>query len=529
MDARTAKVDELFAQWDRPDSPGCAVGIIQDGQLIYARGYGMANLDHDIPITADSAFYLCSTSKQFTAACIALLALRGVISLDDNIRKYLPEIPEYGTPITIRHLMHHSSGLRDCLELMTLAGKSLEDYFDNQDIIEILSRQRALNFIPGAEYQYSNSGYVLMAEIVKRATGQSLREFADETIFRPLGMHNTMFDDDRRRIVKQRVESYQPKAGGGYERFIKNFDMVGDGGLLTTVRDLSLWDQNFYDRHVGGNEFIDLMLTRGRLNNGREIFYAFGLGHEEYRGLKLVAHQGGLFGFRTDMVRFPDQRFTVICLANVGTIDPSQMARRVADIFLADQFPEAVPARRTPAHVTDLADRVGLYWNFDNGRNLELTLAADNLMATAFGATFQLVPVSETHFVPVDGPFEMDVLVETRPDLGRSVQLRFGNGREDILQFVAVASPLTEQLVEYAGEYYSDELQAIYRVVVREDELYIEHKRSCRGPFKPGPKDRFRYGSVTLTFERDARGKIAGFKLTTERVRNLELRTRARK
>jgi CubicO group peptidase (beta-lactamase class C family) len=373
-DALTGKVDQIFSQWDKPGSPGCALGIIRDGRLIYKRGYGMANLDYDVPLNSESVFYIASTSKQFTAASILLLARRGVISLDDDIRKYTPEIPKYENVITIRHLVHHTSGLRDYLELMSLAGKSLENSFGNEDALDILSRQKAPNFRPGEEHLYSNSNYVLMAEVVKRASGKSLREFAEENIFRPLGMKDTHFNDDRTTIVKNRVISYGPGQAGQLRYFIKNINAVGDGNLLTTVEDLYRWDQSFYHDKVGGSSFTEQMLARGKLNSGKEIPYAFGLGHGEYRGLKTVSHGGGFLGFRTQMLRFPEQRFSVICLCNLGTINPTSLAYKVADLYLANQFkaatadtpalPASLPKQVEPATLTEaqLAEYSGEYY-----------------------------------------------------------------------------------------------------------------------------------------------------------------------
>jgi CubicO group peptidase (beta-lactamase class C family) len=331
------KVDHLFKKWDQKDSPGAAVGIIQKGKLIYTNGYGSANLDYDVPIDADSKFYIASTSKQFTAACLALLVQEGKLKLEDDIRKHIPELPDYGKTITIRHLVHHTSGLRDYLELMSLAGKSFENYFNISDGIELLCRQKALNFDPGAEYLYSNSGYILLAEIVTRVSGKSIREYADEKIFRPLGMKNTFFNDNHKQVTKNRVVSYRPE-GNGYLRFVQNFDALGDGNLLTTVNDLYLWDQNFYHKKVGGSAFLDLIHTRGTLNNGKELDYAFGLGHGEYRGLKTVSHGGGMLGFRTQLIRFPEQEFSVIVLANITNFNPTARAYEIADIFLKDQL-----------------------------------------------------------------------------------------------------------------------------------------------------------------------------------------------
>lgn len=334
------EIDSLFAKWDNDHSPGAAIGIIKEGKLIYAKGYGIANLDYGIPITSDSKFYIASTSKQFTAACIALLSIEGKIGLDDNIRDYLPEIPDYEKEITIRHLLHHTSGLRDYLRLMYLAGESFEDYFSIDDGIKKLGKQKALNFSPGEEFSYSNSGYILLAEIVNRTSGMTIREYAEKNIFQPLGMKHTFFNDDHKQVTKDRVISYQGQDDGTFKRFLQNFDALGDGNLLTTVNDLFLWDQNFYDQSIGGNDFKEIMLSRGVLNNGDTLQYAFGLEYGAYKGLKTISHSGGMLGYSTQNIRFPEQRFSVIVLANRSDANAYLMAFQVADILLQDKFIE---------------------------------------------------------------------------------------------------------------------------------------------------------------------------------------------
>jgi CubicO group peptidase (beta-lactamase class C family) len=362
------KVDELFAQWDKPESPGCALGVIMDGKLIYKRGYGSANLDYNAPLSTESVFYIASTSKQFTAAIILLLARRGAISLEDDVGKYFPELPKYETRITVNHLIHHTSGVRDYLELLGLAGRKPDEPIDNAEAVELIARQKALNFKPGEMFLYSNSNYVLLAEIVRRVSGKSLREFADENIFRPLGMTSSLFNDDRTAVIKNRVVSYAPIAGGRYRQFVKTIEAMGDGNLLTSVEDLAKWDQNFYEDKVGGEGFSRQMLTRGKLNSGEEIPYAFGLGNEEYKGLKAVAHGGAFMGFRTELIRFPEQRFTAICLCNSGAANPGLLARRVADLYLADKI-KPVQAKanndpqapRPPQSLTLSAKQLGEY------------------------------------------------------------------------------------------------------------------------------------------------------------------------
>jgi CubicO group peptidase (beta-lactamase class C family) len=333
------RVDAIFAEWDRPGSPGCALGVVRDGDLVYARGYGYANLDYDLPITPDMVFYVGSVSKQFTAAAIALLAQEGRISLDDDVRRWVPELPVYERPITIRHLVHHTSGLRDIYGLMSLAGRRLEDVFPDDEALRLIVAQRALNFPPGDDYLYSNSGYFLLAEIVERVTGRSFRDFTDAAIFRPLGMTDTHFHDAPAEIVKKRVVSYAPDGAGGFRiSYLANFDKVGAGGLYTTVSDLMKWDANFYDPRVGGAALLDRIHTRGVLAGGDTLSYAFGLTIGSHRGLRTVRHSGSMMGFKADLARFPDARFTVITLCNLGTIDPATLANRVAEVYLRDRM-----------------------------------------------------------------------------------------------------------------------------------------------------------------------------------------------
>ena len=333
--ARDARVDRIFAEWDSPSSPGCAVGAVQDGRFVYQRGYGMANLDYDIPNGPEMVYYVGSDSKQFTAASIALLSLQGQLSLDDDVRRHVPELPDYGTPITIRHLVHHTSGLRDIYELMGLRGDRLEDVFPDSAALALIVRQRGLSFRPGAEYSYSNSGYFLLAQIVKRVTGKSLREYADEQIFRPLGMTRTHFHDDPGHVMKRRAMSYGPDGRGGYRiTYLQNFDKIGAGGLYSTLDDLRKWDENFYTHRVGGAALQRLIHTRGVLNSGDTLPYAFGNNVTRYRGLPTVEHGGALMGYKAYILRFPTQRFSVLATCNLGTINPGPLAHAVAEVYL---------------------------------------------------------------------------------------------------------------------------------------------------------------------------------------------------
>ena len=332
------KVDQLFEPWDSADSPGCAVGVVKDGTLVYSRGYGMADLGSGMPLTPRSVFDVCSIAKQFTAACIALLARSERISLDDDVRKYVPKAPSYGGGVTIRHLVHHTSGIRDYIDLMMLAGRDFRAPFGQSDALEIIARQKDLNFEPGSAYLYSNSGYVLLAEVVERVSGQSLKEFAEENIFRPLGMNETYFNDGNDSIQSRKVVGYETAENEDIREDPTSVRVIGDGELWTTVEDLCLWDRSFYDNALGDGKLVDLMLTPGELNSGEETDYGFGLVLGEYKGLKTVHHAGDWVGFRSDMIRFPQQGLTAICLSNLGSTRPTRLTRRIADIYLADHF-----------------------------------------------------------------------------------------------------------------------------------------------------------------------------------------------
>jgi len=338
------KVDQLFAKYDKQDSPGCSVGIIRDGRVIYKRGYGMANLDFNIPNSAVTVFNVASMGKQFTAASIVLLAQQRKLSLDDDIRKYIPEMPDYSTPITIRQLAYHTSGIRDYTDLIELSADRIENIHTDEDILRILARQKKLNFKPGERHLYSNSGYVLLGVIVERVTAKSLRDFESESIFQPLGMKNTLLYDDRTMIVKNRASGYVPQGGSGYQMRASLWDRVGDGGVLTTVEDLFLWNQNFYTPKVGNRELVSLMTTPGTLTNGEQIAYTFGLEPARYKGLPVIMHGGSIRGFRAQMYRFPEQRFSVVCLCNNGGISPTSMIEKIADIYLADHFKANEPS-----------------------------------------------------------------------------------------------------------------------------------------------------------------------------------------
>jgi CubicO group peptidase (beta-lactamase class C family) len=335
--ADNAAVDAVFASWDQPDSPGCALGVAQGGDLVYSRGYGYANLDYDIPITPQTVFDVASVTKQFNAASLIMLALEGKLTLGDDIRTWLPELPAYEWPITLRHMLHHTSGLRDYLNLFPLAGR--DDYYpiSHAQILAMMSRQRALNFPPGERYEYSNTAYMLLAQVLERAGGKSLGEMAKERIFDPLEMESSLMYESLEEIIPRRATGYA-RDDEGHVRIVHNynFDVAGDGQLYTTMEDLLRWDDYL---HGGDPPAIHpLMLTEGQLNNDDPIGYAAGVELSEYRGLRTVGHSGSSWGFRTQLVRFVDPGLSIAISCNADSAEPENLAQRVADPYLADQL-----------------------------------------------------------------------------------------------------------------------------------------------------------------------------------------------
>jgi CubicO group peptidase (beta-lactamase class C family) len=528
----SARVDKIFAEWDRADTPGYVVAVVRDGRIIHARGYGMADLERNVKLSPASVFDIGSTAKQFTAASILLLAQQGKLSLDDDVRKYLPEMRKYDTPVTIRHLLHHTSGVRDYLTLMRLADLSpLNDYPDEQ-IIELIARQEALNFKPGDEHLYSNSGYFLLGTIVQRASGKSLRAFADEHIFRPLGMKNTHFHDDTTEIVKNRAIGYTP-GGTDLRLGMSIFHVVGDGALMTTVEDLALWDANFYDNKLGGGaDFVKSMLTTGKLNNGQALPYAAGLVLDNYKGLPMVSHGGAWAGYRADMIRFPEQKLSVICLSNFGGANPTLMAQRVAEIYLGEQLktPAAAAAPKTvePNFVKlsaqELADKAGFFYDESAGNYRRVELRDGKLFyVRGVGNESELAPLSAERFRMLNVPAEVEVVFKpAAAGAPRRMEVTTNGGQPTVFRSVEAVTPTAAQLAEYAGEYYSAELGATHKLVMKDGQLRLRIGYDPEGAVvEPTVRDEFRAGFLTLKFKRNAQNQVEAMSVGAGRVKNI--------
>jgi CubicO group peptidase (beta-lactamase class C family) len=511
-----AKVDEIFAEWKSQESPGCTVAVAEGGKTLLSRAYGMADLEHDVPITPSTIFEAGSVSKQFTATAALLLVQQGKLSLTDDVRKYVPELPEYGKPITIDHLIHHTSGLRDWGAIAGVNGWPRGTRIHTHaHMLDIAARQKALNYEPGAEFSYTNTGYNLLVVIVERVTGMTFAEFTRQHIFEPLGMKSTSWRDDFTRIVKGRAIAYV-KAEDGFHSEMPFENVHGNGGLLTTADDLLLWNENFTQGKVGGPALIEALQRRGRLNDSREIEYAGGLFMLTYEGLPEVSHGGATAGYRAFLARYPEQRLSVAVLCNLGDIDPGALAHRTADLFLAGKKPVAPAAPATielPA--AEIAARAGLYRNRRTGEIIGMTVQEGKLR-TRGGRTVS--PLSTSLFLVSNGS-KLDFVPG-------GLRLLTPDGDAIPYERVEEAAPTAAQLAEYTGEYSSDEAEVTWKVVMEEGKLVVKARPDVSIALTPLYADAFQAdnGFLVRFFRKD--GKIAELSVGLGRVRDLRFARR---
>lgn len=523
-------IDSIFSAWNKPDVPGCALGIMKDNQLVYARGYGLANMEYDIPNSASSVFRIGSTSKQFTAACIVLLAEKGKLSLDDDLKSIFPEFPEYAEKITIRHLLNHTSGIRDYLQIGYLKGLGDDDFYTDEHVMEWLIHQSDLNFAPGEEYLYSNSGYWLLGQIVKKVSGMDMAEFAKKELFEPLVMDNTHFHNDHTQIVKNRASGYAPDGTNNYKISMTTLDMIGDGGIFTTINDIKKWDDAFYASNVLSRAFWNTMTQQGKLNNGDTIDYASGLIISTYKGLKTISHGGAFVGFRAELLRFPDQKLSIAIFANRSDANPSKMANQVADILLKDQLVEEVASNDTkaktevPEKELPLSQFVGDY-EIQPGVIARLSIRNDslNVLQTWNKSTYNIVKLSgNTYQIPGNETISFS-FIDLKDGFTQTLKV-LQDDRETKATRIKAFDASGIQLNDYVGSYYSKELNATYIFEIDNGILKagIQDKQSGMD-CAISDTDKFTMEFGLVRFQRTD-GQISGFELDSGRVKNLKFR-----
>ena len=503
------------------------MAVMKNGRILYERGYGMANLEHEAKITPTTVFDVGSIAKQFTAAAILILVQEGIISLDDPIRKYVPELPDFGMPITLRQMLRHTSGLRDYEELLHFDGWRLDspDLLTDGDILHIISLQKELNFPPGSDFSYSNTNYMLLAQVVSRVSKQSFPDFTKATLFQPLGMKQTHFRDDHGETIKNVAYSYVDK-DGVFDLCLPNYDIVGATNLFTTVEDLARWEENSYTGRVGGAQVIKQLRQPGELNDGTLLNYAPGM----FVGLGAAeSGNAGDAGYRADILRFPDDHVSVVTLCNLGSIDPMELSRQIADIYLDGKFSAALSAATGPAgsfhpDPKQLATYVGTYVDQNENLILKFEQRGESLWGESFTGPSAIGPaeleaLGENRFRGV-GVNEIDFEADpnrrglTAKNLGiPSVQYRR----------VPVYKPTVAEMRDFVGVYSSKELDVPSYVTLEGQALVLHPHKMPEIALAPIANDLFIGGDRRIHFTRDSRGHVSGLLMsgTWNRVQNL--------
>lgn len=515
--AEIKDINGIFSDYDKPGSPGCALGVYRNGSIAYAHGYGMASLELGVPITPQTVFDIGSTSKQFTAFSILLLQQQGKLSIDDDIRKFMPEIPDYGHRITLHHLMTHTSGMRDYAGLFDLAGVPEQNLTNDQDAIDLIVRQKALNFNPGEEWDYSNTGFFLLSQVVKRVTGKTLRDFDQENIFTPLGMTSTQIFNDHALVIPHRATGYSyDKERKAFGVEMSNFEQTGDGSVQTSVEDLQRWDENFYTAKLGGPDLIKQMQVVGKLNNGEEHAYAAGLEITKYRGQAAVRHGGAWAGYRAELLRFPQQHTSIAVLCNVAQSVPQSRADRVADILLSNVLAPLPAKQGNQGAITLSSEQMRQYagvYKDEKDQYQRVELKDRKLWLANYG--IELVPVSGSEFeIKVTGgkvSFSSNQM---------SIQILASEKAE---KYSLIQTYAPKDLGGFAGDYYSFELDATWQLRLRDGKLtaHVKHSDSPEVTLDPVTDNTFTIEGGSLRFENEAGSPKRAF-LTVDRIRNIE-------
>jgi CubicO group peptidase (beta-lactamase class C family) len=529
-DSTISKINKLFAQWDNANSPGCAVAIVRNDSVLFAKGYGMANLEYSIPIEPGTIFHMASVSKQFTAFSIVLLARQGKLHLDDDIHKYLSWFPDLKEKITIRNLLNHTSGIRDQWQLLAISGTRLDDVITQDHIIKILSKQQALNFKPGEQYSYSNSGFTMLAEIVRSVTGQSLRQFTDSAIFKPLGMVNTHFHDDYEEIVKNRSYSYYKTDSAHFANSILSYSNAGATSLFTNLNDMNKWIMNFYTHKVGDQKDIDQLTQKGKLNSGKELNYALGIVSGTYNGWRQFTHGGADAGYRTYLAVFPDLKMGFTVFSNLGDVNTGGKVYDVASLFITDTTKHklAEEPKNIDSSKAVLKDTVGVKkfagnYISDDGLQINFRLSNKKLYADAFGRTFLLTKGEKDSFSLFTDPGVKFSFSGHAPDT--TVLAIFSSDEKHLLnKYIRDTSQPDDLLRGYTGNYYCPELDCKYGIALKDHHLVLTNNKYSDTRLTVVGNDHLLsdfWWMNHLLIIRDSKKEITGFEVNSGRIMHL--------
>ena len=537
------QIDALFKEYEVGARPGCALAVGRNGAAVYARGYGFADLEHNVRITPATLFDIGSVSKQFTAAAVILLELDGKLALADDVRKYIPELPSYGSTITIDHLMHHTSGLRDYNALLSLAGIDEKDLSNDAQALALIARQRGLNFPTGSRYEYSNTGYFLLSVIVQRVSGRSLAQFARERLFLPLGMSHAQFRDRHDTIIPGRALGYAAaqseedadppgKDPPHFVNALSNWEQTGDGSLHLSVEEALKWNDNFHDPRIGGRALVERLQQTGALTNGEPISYARGLSVDRYRGVKRVQHGGNWVGYNAMLARFPEQRTSIAVFCNFEGAEAAALSNKVADVLLADVLQPASPTaagRNVAAAPSSHGRFVGSYFADQTQTVFEVSESAQVLTLKIGSMSLPLAPVGPASFAVGNYPVSVEFGVE-EGGTTQQLQLQVDDDPPTLARRFVPVVPDVRESSGYVGSFYSSELDATWSVVIDQGRPALRREKRkfvvTTEPLEPAMRDAFSSEAGFIRFVRDSSARVTGFDLSSSRMRGMHFQER---
>ncbi len=529
-DSTAAKIDSLFAKWNNANSPGASIGIVRNDSLVYAKGYGLANLEYGLSNTPQTIFHMASISKQFTAWSILTLVKQGKLSLNDDVRKWLPWFPDLKKKITIQHLLNHTSGIRDQWQLLAISGTRLDDVITQEQIVKLLSKQQALNFNPGEKYSYSNSGFTMLAEIVKAVTTQTLRQFTDSVIFRPLAMNSTHFHDDYTEIEKNRSYSYDRKDSAHFTNSVLSYSNAGATSLFTNIPDMSKWVMQLTSTNPGNQQLVSMLTEKGKLNSGAAINYSNGIVADTYKGWRQYSHGGADAGYRTYLSVFPDLKMGFMVFSNLGDFNAGGMAHNIADLFIKDT------TQNKPAEKAGLRDSAAAVLNNDavwqkytgyyigeDGLPFSFELKNRQLFYHIFNqSSFLIRGDKDTFSFPEDANIKFVFSIKARDttcDVFTPDQLyHIVKYKRDTLQ--------TEFLLkQYTGTYYCPELDCKYGIIIKDHHLVLTNSKYSDATLTIVNKDHLtndNWWISHLAMRRNGKNEITGFDVNSGRIMHLK-------
>jgi CubicO group peptidase (beta-lactamase class C family) len=504
---------EKFTKAYVAPAPGCAAAVSLNGETVFEKAFGLADMEHNVPNTSQTIFESGSVAKQFTAAALVLLQQDGKLSIDDAVRKYIPELPDYGAPLTIRHLLNHTSGLRDWGTVMSLTGAGRGDRVISQDLaFDVITHQKALDFTPGSEYSYSNSGYNLAAIIVERVSKQKFTAFVEERLFKPIGMTNSSWRDDYQRIVPNRAQAYARQGNGPWRLNMPFMNVYGNGGMLTTVGDWMKWNAMLDSQSLGA-PLVTALETRGVLNDGRKIAYALGLTVDTYKGLKDVSHGGATAGYQTFLARYPDNKVSVGVMCNGTSPGAGGIAASITDeIFgLSPNSPRIEAAKVSE---DELKKFVGTWRN--EKTHAPARFVVENGVSRWSGA--RLVAMGGGQFTAGNNQLRFTFDKEGKP---MSAELVDSDG--EVRRFVPEQEwkPAPADLASFKGDWFSEEAGATLTIAVEADKAFIKQRPATSLAMQPIYKDHFDVEGYIVWFTRDKNGKIDGMHVGASRMRDM--------